>query len=584
MKLHSQKKRFWAGIPPLLVIGSVVVLLPLFAFMTIQNINRQNQNSIRLLTEKGAALIRSFEAGTRSGMRGVWWSDRQLQRLLTETAQQPDIIHLIVTDQNGSILAHNDLTKVGLRYGEDLDLKTIARSSTVEWRQAPSAGNQKIFEVFRKFSPTGSPVRRHRGAMMFHRQFGPYPDDSSDPSQPSDRIIFVGLDMNPVEAARISDTRHTVIMGAILLLIGFAGILLVFIAQSYRATRVSLSRVKAFSDNLVDNMPIGLVAMDSNKKIASLNHVAESVLGLSTKEIGRDAEDVLPEQMWRQTEMLRPGGGSIERETECVLSNGKAIPLEISASVFHDENNLFLGYILLFKDLSEVHALRREIARSQRLASVGKLAAGVAHEIRNPLSSIKGFATYFKERYQEKTEDRHIADVMIQEVDRLNRVVGQLLEFARPITVSKKSIPIQALVEDSLKLIEQQSNEKRIRVETRFQSDVHPISVDPDRINQVLLNLYLNALESMNSGGRLIVCLKEDKEKKRIRISISDTGVGIRKEDIPHIFDPYYTTKTSGTGLGLAIVHNILEGHGGEMTVESRVGEGTTFTLLLPYE
>jgi two-component system sensor histidine kinase HydH len=331
-------------------------------------------------------------------------------------------------------------------------------------------------------------------------------------------------------------------------------------------------------------MPIGLIAVDAKKKVASLNHVAESVLGLSAGEIGRDAEDVLPEQMWRQMDALRPEGGNIEQEIECSLFDGRAIPLEISASVFHDENNSFLGYVLLFKDLSEVHALRREIARSQRLATVGKLAAGVAHEIRNPLSSIKGFATYFKERYREKSEDRHVADVMIQEVDRLNRVVGQLLEFARPITVSKKLISMQTVVEDSLALIERQTDEKRIQVKTRFQSDIKHVPVDPDRISQVLLNLYLNALESMESDGLLTVCLEEDKEKNRVRIRVSDTGSGIRKEDIPHIFDPYYTTKTSGTGLGLAIVHNILEGHGGDIAVESSVGEGTTFTLFLPYD
>ena len=116
-----------------------------------------------------------------------------------------------------------------------------------------------------------------------------------------------------------------------------------------------------------------------------------------------------------------------------------------------------LGYVILFKDLTEVRALRREIERSQRLASVGRLAAGVAHEIRNPLSSIKGFATYFKQRYQDVPEDRQTANIMIQEVDRLNRVVSQLLEFARPVTVSPKAASFKTILEDSLKLIERQA-------------------------------------------------------------------------------------------------------------------------------
>ena len=152
--------------------------------------------------------------------------------------------------------------------------------------------------------------------------------------------------------------------------------------------------------------------------------------------------------------------GIVEKEIDCRFRNGKKIPLEVSATLLHDDDQTFLGYVLLFKDLSEVRALRKEIVRSQRLASVGRLASGVSHEIRNPLSSIKGFATYFKERYHNKPEDQHIAKLMIQEVDRLNRVVGQLHEFARPITIARKPIQIKDFIADSLKLIERQAAER----------------------------------------------------------------------------------------------------------------------------
>jgi two-component system sensor histidine kinase HydH len=244
---------------------------------------------------------------------------------------------------------------------------------------------------------------------------------------------------------------------------------------------------------------------------------------------------------------------------------------------------MFLGYVVLCKDLSEVHSLRKEVARSQRLASVGRLAAGVSHEIRNPLSSIKGFATYFKERYSDVPENQQISNLMIQEVDRLNRVVGQLHEFARPITVSKKSIRINPFLKDSIKLIERQASEANISIRTDFDSEIDEILVDPDRINQVLLNLYLNAIESMNNGGSLTVSLVKNSKKNGIDINVSDTGTGITEDDLSHIFDPYFTTKASGTGLGLAIVHNIMEAHGGEITIESRLGQGTTVTIFFSY-
>jgi two-component system sensor histidine kinase HydH len=274
--------------------------------------------------------------------------------------------------------------------------------------------------------------------------------------------------------------------------------------------------------------------------------------------------------------------GVVEKEVDCTVQNGEVIPLEISATFLNDEDGTFLGYVVLFKDLSEVRSLRKEIARSQRLASVGRLAAGVSHEIRNPLSSIKGFATYFKERYYDVPENQQISNLMIQEVDRLNRVVGQLHEFARPITVSKKLIQLEAFLKDSLKLIERQTREANIGIKTDFDSEVDEIFIDPDRINQVLLNLYLNAIESMDNGGSLTVTLAKNSKKNGIEIKVSDTGTGITEEDRSHIFDPYFTTKASGTGLGLAIVHNIMEAHGGEITIESRLGQGTDVTIFLP--
>jgi len=132
-------------------------------------------------------------------------------------------------------------------------------------------------------------------------------------------------------------------------------------------------------------------------------------------------------------------------------------------------------------------------------------------------------------------------------------------------------------------LIERQASEANISIKTDFDSDIDEILIDPDRINQVLLNLYLNAIDSMNNGGSLTVMLAKNPKKNGIEIKVSDTGTGITEDNLSHIFDPYFTTKASGTGLGLAIVHNILEAHGGEIAIESRLGQGTGVTIFLPY-
>lgn len=581
MTIKTKNNRFWTGVPPWIFIGAVVVLLPIFSFMTIRNINRQNENSLRLLLEKGAALIRSFEAGTRTGM-GLRWGGHQLQTLLTETAQQPDILYILVADANGSILAHDNPEHIGKRHGKGLNFEQISSFTKVRWRKLSKPDGKKIIEVFRRFSPSRGSMGMHNNQMMMQMLL--LMDRNKRMNiPPADPIIFVGLDMTSIEEARKSDTRHNIIMGVILLLIGFAGVTLLFLAQSYRTTKTSLSRIKAFSDNLVENMPIGLVAIDDNQKITSLNHVAGSVLSLSADEvIGKDAMQIIPTDLWELLESLDLEKDVVEKEIDCAVFEGKVIPLEVSATLLNDEDGTFLGYVLLFKDLSEVRSLRKEIARSQRLASVGRLAAGVSHEIRNPLSSIKGFATYFKERYHDVPENQQISNLMIQEVDRLNRVVGQLHEFARPIKISKKSVQIKSFIENSLKLIERQAKEANIKIQTSLLTEIDKVFVDPDRINQVLLNLYLNAIESMENEGNLSVTLIDTVEKDGIEILISDTGKGISKDDLTHIFDPYFTTKASGTGLGLAIVHNIIEAHNGKIKVESLLGHGTTVTVLLP--
>ncbi len=568
MRKQPSINRFW-GVPPWIFLAAVGILFPIFAVMTFENIHRQKENASRLLLEKGAALIRSFEAGARTGMGHRILRGFTLQNLLSETALQPDIAYLMVTDAQGTILSHSQMDRIGQHRETGMDLEAIADSDEVRGRIQKLADGKTIFEVFRRFTPSRRPAAgRFRNlqdpsALHWHER--------------QNLIIFVGLDMEPIEAARRADTLHTLIMGSILLLIGFAGIFLLFLAQSYRATRQQLSRVQTFSDTIVEKMPAGLLATDEQERIVSLNPAAARILNLSHEAAaGKQARDLLPEELRGFITDCRT---AVEKEIECCPAD-RPVSLQVSVSALRDEKERLLGHILLLKDLSEIRTLRRQIARNQRMATVGSLAAGVAHEIRNPLSSIKGFATYFRERYQSVPEDQKIADIMIQEVDRLNRVVGQLLDFSRPLSLSRKPVHIRNLISDSLALVRQKAEEKNIAISMDVVPENITARIDPDQIRQVLLNLYLNALEAMDSGSRLSVSAKKDSNMLQIRIQ--DTGCGILPEHLSRIFDPYFTTRSSGAGLGLAIVHNIVEAHEGRIEVESRPGEGTAITLHLP--
>lgn len=580
--MGQSRIKSWVGIPPWIIIGAVLVLVPIFVFLTLESIHRQKEHTTRLLVEKGAALIRSFEAGARTGMMGMHWGGFQVQRLLMETAQQPDIVYLLVTDHKGRVLAHSDIRKVGSQHGAELDLERISRSQQVRWRLVPEAEGGEIFEVFRQFSPTRGLVLLPR-RMMMPKEWWQQHMNPEGIRRGVRQVIFVGLNMGSIEAARQEDVRHTVIMAVILLLIGFAGIVSLFLAQAYRTTRQSLSRVQAFSDNLVRNMPIGLVALDSRGRVASFNQEAAAILDLKPLPGAQPKpEQILPEPLVEIVQALSSRTGPIEKEIRCPLPDGRILPLEIIATSLEDESGSSIGSVILFRDLSEILHLKEEVTRNQRLAAIGRLAAGVAHEIRNPLSSIKGFATYFKERYREVPEDHKTAEIMIQEVERLNRVISQLLDFARPVDLQKRPSCLTDLLHHVHKMIEREAQNRGVHVSLKTADAPKEVLLDPDKIKQVLLNLLFNALESMDGGGRLEVEIPERPSKERVLIRVSDTGVGIREEDLGHIFDPFFTTKPAGTGLGLAIVHKIVEAHGGEIRVESRPDQGTRVTLILP--
>jgi two-component system sensor histidine kinase HydH len=573
MRKKDRNRGLWAMIPPWMIIGAVIILVPLFIVMTLENINRQEEQTTRLLIEKGAALIRSFEAGARTGI-GLRWGGFQLQKLLMETAREPDIDYLIVTDVQGTILADSDPSRLGMGYGLDLDLPRVAGSETSAWRRVPNSEGADTFEIYRRFAPTGGPLPGFSDPMLT----APGSKEMEIPGF----VIFVGLDMGPILAAHKEDERRTIWMALVFLLIGFAGIVSLLLAQGYRTARSSLSRIKAFSDNLVENMPIGLTAFDGSGILTAFNQTAESILGRSVEEVlGKQAGEILPGKCLEIFLEVTAERRMIEREIDCTIAEGRILQLEVIATTLEEDDGVFLGYVILFRDMTEVRRLQQEVTRNRRLASLGSLAAGVAHEIRNPLSSLKGFATYFLERFRENPNDRETAEVMIREVDRLNRVINQLLEFARPLTMTLVPTSLQSLIRHTLKTVEGQAREKAIAIETDLSPEIGEIPIDADRISQVLMNLALNAIAATEAGGTLRITLARQDDRS-IRISIVDTGAGIRKEDLPRVFDPYFTTKPTGTGLGLPIVQKIVEAHGGEILLASKPGEGTTATVILP--
>ena len=198
------------------------------------------------------------------------------------------------------------------------------------------------------------------------------------------------------------------------------------------------------------------------------------------------------------------------------------------------------------------------------------------------MSSIKGFATYFGDRYEDNASDKGTAQIMVKEVERINRSVTQLLEFAKPMAIEKQQVNINELIAHSLRLVHHDLDQKKI--ETKVDIDIKQaiIHTDPDRMNQVLLNLYINAIEALGDRGKLTICVQDAEQDGRIEIRVRDNGMGIDEASLDLIFDPYFTTRPSGTGLGLAIVYRVIENLNGSIRVESLKGKGTCFIINLP--
>jgi len=223
---------------------------------------------------------------------------------------------------------------------------------------------------------------------------------------------------------------------------------------------------------------MGLLTIDTEGKITSFNQAAEAVLQRSSGEmLGKKAREILPQELWALIDERKSKKDIIEREIDCDLGEGKAVPLEASVSSLFGDRGELLGEVLLFRDLTEVQELKKEVERNRRLASIGRLAAGIAHEIRNPLSSIKGFATYFKERYKDVPEDKKTAEIMVQEVERLNRVIGQLLEFARPVKLNRKKASLHEVITYSLKMIQKQAQGKGVVITTNLSPEIKEVSI-----------------------------------------------------------------------------------------------------------
>ncbi len=242
------------------------------------------------------------------------------------------------------------------------------------------------------------------------------------------------------------------------------------------------------------------------------------------------------------------------------------------------------NFYLVDKTLKET---QEKVRHSEKLAAIGKLAAGVAHEIRNPLSSIKGFAQFLMHALKDRPEEKEYAAVMVREIDRINRVVTDLITFARPLSLERTQVNLGELLSHAVRLVEQDAVAKQVAIQQQVAPGLNDLWMDDNQIIQVLLNLLLNSLQATSSKGTILIGSEHIEAENRLHLWVEDDGIGISDEDQKKILDPFFTTRNKGTGLGLAIVHKIVENHQGNMTVHSPPPgkeRGTRVSIYFPWQ
>jgi len=370
--------------------------------------------------------------------------------------------------------------------------------------------------------------------------------------------------------------------------------------QRLQETSHDLTELQTFHQNILQSMHSGLLTTDLHGKVTLYNNAAEQITGYNLSEVyGVDLQKIFPDidtlYLFNMLSSTTAPAHRLETTIQ-TKSSQKPIYLGLSVSLLQDNHQKPFGLIFIFQDLTELKMMQEQIARADRLAAIGQLAAGVAHEIRNPLASISGSIQMLKSTELALTEEnRALMDIILRESKRLDAILTDFLLYARPKTITfVKCDIIHEIILSGIGLLKQDQrfSSKDIHIKLDVVPNFPKIVCDVQQIQQVFWNLFLNAFQAIDTQGTLFIGARVEKLDPweldtqfpiyAAIITIRDTGSGISEDDLHHIFHPFYTTKTGGTGLGLSIVHSIIENHHGTIRVQSPENQGTTFDVILP--
>jgi PAS domain S-box-containing protein len=471
-----------------------------------------------------------------------------LQRLGLE----PRIVYALLQDEEGIIFATPNVKEMTKIKDDPFLLKSL-KENFVSSREYTFEG-EEVFEVVKPFFYRDEPVG----------------------------IFRLGLSLKEYRKIIGSGTRQIIIFLSTLFILGLLLLSILITNQGWRRLEEYYESLESATKEIFEYLPIGIVGTDSELNLRFINAFARKIFALPEGSLHRkNYREFFPDDILSLERVIREEK-PLKRETFSFTSKrGESFYLTTYCAPYYSREGNIQGAICIVEDVTEKISIENRLRRVEELEALGNLAAGVAHEIRNPLNAISILIQKIEREFGRESEILDASKKIRSEIERINDSIEKFLMIASPLRLQKTESDILSLIDEVLDLHRAEFEKRNIRVEKEFEP-VGKFTFDRERIRQVLINLVRNAIEAIEGGGTIKIEVKRALYDQ-LEIVVGDTGRGIKREDLPKIFLPYFTGKRGGTGIGLTIVHRIITAHRGTIDVESEPGKGTRFIIKLPY-
>lgn len=541
-----------------LVLIATILFVFILSYISYHELQREKNYLWELARSEGLNIAFSIQT-----LGSEFILNNEVLKEVLNLFKKEGISFIDVVDRNGTVKISTD----DQRTNKQIE---IYYPGTVNYIQTRDSKNQNILQVIKPFNFDDHFSSDLFGYLFLH-----------------DKYLLIGISLEGYYA-RYSQIKQRVILNYfVILVLSLLGVYMLFRIHEGLIIKKTLNNMKNYTNKLLETMDSGVISVNNQNIIKAFNQKSEQIFQLTKNEvIDKDAEKVLPIYINNQSiyHIGLKEGKKIEEEIEFIAKDHVKKTLELNTSLLSGDGSQDGGMVILVKDISRIKKLSEEINRNKRLTSLGKLSSGIAHEIRNPLSSIRGLAQFLFQSFNEADDRKADLKIILQEVDRLNQLINQILDFSRPKKLNIDRFSMHELINELVYLLKLENKEKQISFQLELDQIELFIEADRDQIRQALLNIILNSIQAISKKGEIVISVTRfnSNHKEMAQIVIKDNGTGIEKIDLSHVFDPFFTTHDNGFGLGLSIVYSIIELHQGTIEIESEKLKGTSIKILLP--